>query len=134
MKPKPNYCLYCNEEIKGRSDKKFCDPGCKSAYHNQKPKSDEVYIREINKQLRKNRSAMRTACPLGKATVRKIFLKSLGMNFKYYTHTWESSKGIVYYFCYDYGYTHAFEPEKVLIIQEQDYMKFNTLANKPNKN
>lgn len=122
MKAKPNHCLYCNQEIKGRSDKKFCDPSCKSAYHNQKPKSDEAYIRAINKQLRKNRSAMRTACPLGKATIRKSFLIKLGMEFSHYTHHWKSPRGNTYTFCYDYGYLQIQDPDKVLIIQKQDYM------------
>jgi hypothetical protein len=109
--------------LKGRSDKKYCNDQCKSAYHNQKTNSKEAYIRHINKQLRTNRSALKKACPSGKATVRKKFLQSLGMNFKYYTHSWESNGGNIYFFAYDYGYTQAIEQEKVLIIQQQDYMK-----------
>lgn len=116
-------CLYCNEPIKGRSDKKFCDAQCKSAYHNRSFSSVEAHIREINKQLRANRSAMHKACPLGKATVRKDFLKKLGMDFKHLTHTWKSKGGNLYYFCYDYGYTPSIDTGKVMIIQQQDYMK-----------
>ena len=122
MNHKLNFCLYCHTEIKGRSDKKFCDSNCRSAYHNQTPKSDEQYIRKINKQLRKNRSALRTACPLGKATVRKSFLLSLGMDFRYHTHSWLSNSGITYYFCYDYGFAQVQDKLKVLIVQQQDYM------------
>lgn len=118
-----NTCLYCNDELKGRVDKKFCNTQCKSAYHNQSTSSIETYIRNINKQLRANRSALRTACPQGKATVRKEFLLKLGMDFKHLTHSWKSRGGNLYYFCYDYGYTPAFEPDKVVIIQKQDYMK-----------
>lgn len=122
MKPDPVFCLYCGKELQGRSDKLFCNPHCKSGYHNRKPNSDEAFIRGINKQIRKNRSALRTACPMGKATVRKEFLKSLGMDFKHLTHTWKNPKGNLYFFCYDYGYMQSNDPEKVIIIQKQDYM------------
>lgn len=115
-------CLYCNEVFSGRSDKKFCDKQCRNAYNYQSSQSTESYIRQINKQLRTNRSALRRACPEGKATIRKEFLKSLGMDFKHLTHTWKSKGGNLYYFCYDYGYTPSVDVEKVLIIQQQDYM------------
>jgi hypothetical protein len=115
-------CLYCNEELRGRIDKKFCDSQCKSAYHNHTSSSTEAYIRCVNKQLRANRSALRTACPQGKATVKKEFPIKLGMDFKHLTHSWKSKGGNLYYFCYDYGYTPALEAGKILIIQKQDYM------------
>ena len=115
-------CLYCNESFIGRIDKKYCTPQCKSAYHNQECTSTEAYIRKVNKQLRANRSAMHKACPQGKATVRKDFLRNLGMDFKHLTHSWKSKGGNLYYFCYDYGYTPSIEPDKVMIIQQQNYM------------
>lgn len=115
-------CKYCQKPLKGRVDKKFCDDQCKSAFHNQNHNSKEAYIKSINKQLRANRNALRKACPAGKATVRMDFLITLGMDFKHLTHTWKSKGDITYYFCYDYGYTFAIEPEKVLIIQQQEYM------------
>ncbi len=124
MKPEARYCLYCQEEIKGRSDKLFCDPQCKSAFHNTKPNSNEAMMRNLNKQLRLNRGALRKACPMGKATVRKEFLKTMGMDFRYITHTWKGKGGQIYLFCYDYGYAPVQDPEKVLIIQQQDYMTF----------
>lgn len=119
----PQKCLFCEEEIKGRSDKKFCGPHCRSAYHNQTSNDQEFYIRTINKQLRANRSALKKACPWGKATVRKEFLKQLGMDFKHITHTWKSEHGNLYFFCYDYGYMQVNDPKKVLIVQQQDFMK-----------
>jgi hypothetical protein len=95
---------------------------CKSAFHNQHILGSETKIREINQKLRKNRSALRTACPLGKATVRKDFLRTMGMDFRYYTHTFQTKNKVTYYFCYDYGYSPITDQEKVLIIQWQPYM------------
>ena len=115
-------CLYCNEPVRGRSDKKFCDKQCRNAYNFKSSQSTEACIRQINKQLRTNRSALRKACPQGKATVRKDFLKTLGMDFKHLTHTWKSKGGNLYYFCYDYGYTPSIDKEKVVVIQQQGYM------------
>lgn len=115
-------CLFCNEPLIGRTDKKFCNIQCRSSYHNQTSASSETYIKKVNKQLRMNRAALRKACPQGKATVKKDFLKKLGMDFKHLTHTWKSKGGNLYYFCYDYGYTPSLEPDKILIIQQQGYM------------
>ena len=115
-------CLYCKEPLEGRYDKKFCDSYCRSAYHNQTKTSTEAYIKKVNRQLRANRSALRKACPVGKATVRKEFLRTMGMDFKHLTHTWKSKGGNLYYFCYDYGYTPSVDAEKVVIIQQQNYM------------
>ncbi len=126
MKSDKRKCLYCNEILKGRSDKKFCSPDCKSAYHNQRTNIQEDYIKAINKQLRKNRSALKKACPWGKATVRKEFLKQMGMDFKHLTHTWRTENNNLYFFCYDYGYMQIDDPKKVLIIQKQDYMDNHT--------
>lgn len=120
---KPNRCRYCNEMIVGRSDKKFCNNHCRSAYHNNYVSGKEAYISTINQQLRKNRAALHKACPIGKATVRITYLEDLGMDFRYHTHTWRSSHNNLYYMCYDYGYMYIKEPNKVLIIQEQQYMK-----------
>ena len=75
METKTRYCGYCNKDIKGRSDKRFCDIQCKSAYHNSTTNPNEALIKDINKQLRRNRGALRQACPIGKATVRVYDLK-----------------------------------------------------------
>lgn len=116
-------CLFCEKELKGRIDKQFCNAHCKSQYHNRNPNSDEAFIRSINQQIRKNRSALRTACPMGKATVPIDFLIRLGMDFKYHTHVWKSNNNNKYVFCYDYGYMKIDDQTKVLIIQKQNYMK-----------
>jgi hypothetical protein len=122
MEIKTRFCGYCNKDLKGRSDKRFCDIQCKSAYHNSNTNPNEALIKDINKQLRRNRGALRQACPMGKATVPKEFLKKLGMDFRYLTHTWKSKNGNLYFFCYDYGYMPVEDQKKVLIIQQQDYM------------
>ncbi len=115
-------CLYCNEEVKGRSDKKFCDISCKSAWHNSHINPAEKEIKRTNSILRKNRSILRFCSPQGKTTVRKELLVRQNFNFKYFTQVYTTSNNNIYYLCYDYGYL-LLPDDKVLIIQKQPYMK-----------
>lgn len=116
-----NNCLYCNASLKGRTDKKFCDAGCRNAYHNSHHAPEEAYIKEVNKTLRKNRSILRRCSPEGKTTIRRSALVTLGFNFYYNTHTFTSKNGNSYKFCYDYGYMPVQE-NKILIVKRQEYM------------
>ncbi len=67
------YCLSCQKELKGRSDKKFCDAQCRSIFHNKNRPPHELTIHKINSSLRKNRMLLAHFCPSGKSTVRKKF-------------------------------------------------------------
>lgn len=117
-----NFCIYCGESMKGRTDKRFCNEQCRNAWHNSKPNKSEAFIKNINKILRKNRSILRFASPEGKTTVKKDFLLGLGFDFNYYTNLYSTKNKNTYYFCYDYGYL-ILENTKVLIVRWQNYMK-----------
>ncbi len=114
-------CLFCNNELRGRVDKKFCDVQCRSAYHNSVANKEEEQIKSINKILRKNRSILKFASPQGKTTINKSFLVDREFNFNYLTSTYESKAGNTYKFCYDYGYM-LLDAGKVLIVNWQPYM------------
>lgn len=64
-------------------------------------------IREINSKLKKNRrileGLLKGDIPFVK--VRKEALLNNGFQLSYQTHSRKSSKGSLYHFCYDYGYT-----------------------------
>ncbi|MFY0654915.1 MAG: hypothetical protein JXQ96_22990 [Cyclobacteriaceae bacterium] len=117
-------CLYCHEPIAGRLDKKFCGDQCRANYNNRHRKASETLILETNRQLRKNRTILKSLCPTGRATVRREVLAEMGFEFAVFTTIW-TSKELVYYFCYEYGYAAIVEKSnvrKALIIQRQDYM------------
>jgi len=116
-----NFCKYCNKPLTGRSDKRFCDSQCRITYHNSHKNNKEVFIRVINKKLRKNRSILKFASPRGKTTVEKSFLLRLGFNFSFYTNHFISKSGNTYTLCYDYGYMEI-DNDKVLIINRQPFM------------
>lgn len=118
-------CLDCNQELTGRSDKKFCNAYCKSSYHYMKNKeSVSSLLTEINRQLKKNRRILKLFNRAGKSTVRKQILVQEGFNSKYHTHTWVNQKGDTYYFCYEYGYLifKEYGYEKCLLVKWQNYM------------
>lgn len=116
-----NVCLYCKEPLIGRSDKKFCNDQCRITFHNSKVNEKENVIKDVNKVLRKNRSILKFASPMGKTTVKKSFLTRHGFDFSFYTNHFKTNNGNVYTFCYDYGYLDL-DGDKILVINKQLYM------------
>jgi len=122
-------CLYCDKELQGRLDKKFCNDQCRASYNNRHKRSHEQAIQKVNSQIRKNRTILKTLCPTGKATIRKEVLDNLGFSFRHFTSM--HKKEATYYLCYDYAYrplveqsrTEGREVKKVIIVQYQPFMK-----------
>ena len=118
-------CPHCKEEVKGRSDKKFCSIYCKSSYHYHDTINNESNLfRIIDKQLRLNRRLLKNYNKSGKAVVRKETLLKEGFNPKYFTHYWKNQKGDVYLFCYEFGFLEKQEKgkSKYVLVQWQEYM------------
>ena len=45
----------------------------------------------------------------------------MGFSFDFFTHTYGTDKGMIYYFNYEYGYT-LVEDEKIVLVTYQKYM------------
>ena len=119
-------CLYCQKELIGRTDKKSCDPQCKSAYqYKQAKEKPERFFNKVDNQLKLNRKILKEYNKGGKVTVRASLLKEEGFNPKFFTHYWKNKKGDVYLFVYEFGFLTRKEntTEKYILIQWQDYMK-----------
>jgi predicted nucleic acid-binding Zn ribbon protein len=97
-------CPECGIKIMGRVDKKFCSDGCRNAYNNRLKRDDNNIVRNVNNTLKKNRRIIAEFTPEGKAKVHKDKLMEQGFNFEYFTNTYTTKVGTVYYFCYEYGY------------------------------
>src|SRR5688572_15010095 len=97
-------CLDCGEIIKGRADKKFCSDQCRNNYNNQLNSDSNNYVRNVNNILRKNRRILAELNPEEKSKTHKDKLIQKGFDFNYYTNTYTTKKGTVYYFCYEHGY------------------------------
>jgi len=118
-------CLYCKEELTGRTDKKYCNLHCKSAYQYQQAKEQpERFYNKVENQLKLNRKILKEYNKGGKVTVRAEVIHKLGFNANFFTHFWKNQKGEVYLFVYEYGFMKLKEStsEKYILIQWQDYM------------
>tara|TARA_R110001583_G_scaffold65272_4_gene188707 strand:- start:784 stop:1176 length:393 start_codon:yes stop_codon:yes gene_type:complete len=118
-------CLYCDKELNGRTDKKFCDPQCKSGYQYQNEKQNpKRFYNKVDNQLKLNRKILKEYNKGGKVTVRTKALNDLGFNPNFFTHYWKNSRGDTYLFVYEYGFLKKTENnvEKYILVQWQDYM------------
>jgi hypothetical protein len=113
--------MECGKPLVGRIDKKFCTDQCRHQYNNKKKRVHEAAILNINQQLRKNRSIIKSLNPVGKTTVRRSLLKNMGFSFDFFTHIYRTNAGVTYYFNYEYGYT-LIEDEKIVLVTYQSYM------------
>lgn len=119
------YCLFCNKEFEGRTDKKFCDTYCKSSYHYKKKQIRPIsFYAKVDHQLKVNRRILKYFNKAGKAIVRSHHLIDLGFNPNYFTHYWKNKNGDVYLFVYEFGFLSRIEngTKKYILIKWQDYM------------
>jgi hypothetical protein len=114
-------CLSCGKNLKGRSDKKFCDDYCRNNYNNLLKADTNNFVRNINNSLRKNRRILEDLLAakdeMTKTTKDKLLMH--GFQFKYFTHTYTNKKGNTYFFCYEYGYL-PLENDWYLIVKRKE--------------
>lgn len=118
-------CLYCQRELTGRTDKKYCDLHCKSAFQYQKEKQNpDRFYNKVDNQLKLNRKILKEFNKGGKVIVRSEILLDLGFDPKFFTHYWKNKKGDVYLFVYEYGFLIKKEQgkDKYVLVIWQDYM------------
>ena len=119
-------CLHCKKQLIGRTDKKYCDPQCKSAYQYQQEKEQpERFYNKVDNQLKLNRKILKEYNKGGKVTVRAEILKEKGFDPNFFTHYWKNRKGEAYLFVYEFGFLkiHENKKEKFLLVLWQDYME-----------
>jgi predicted nucleic acid-binding Zn ribbon protein len=100
------HCLNCGAPIQGRVDKKFCDDQCRNTFNYQQTADSNNLIRRINHSLKRNRNILESLIPEGEemAKTTKERMIQEGFQFKYSTHSYETKKGSIYTYCYDFGY------------------------------
>ncbi|MEQ9304315.1 MAG: hypothetical protein RJQ14_10415 [Marinoscillum sp.] len=112
-------CIECGREFLGRSDKKFCSDGCRSAYNNKATGGSDKFIRKVNRRLKKNRTIMQKLNPEGKTTTHRDQLLKEGFDFDFVTSTYTTKEGKQYRFCYEFGYLQL-EKDFVLLVKRED--------------
>ena len=105
MQTEKRYCQCCGHPIHGRSDKKFCDEGCRNNFNNQQNSVQNKEIRIINRVLKRNRAILLRLLALEKkpTKVDRECLLLEGFNFRYMTQQGVGSDGQSYQICYDVG-------------------------------
>ena len=97
-------CPICGNQVKGRSDKKFCSQKCRSINQYEKRTVEEAFYLKVDRQLKVNRKLLKKYNRSGHTTIRKEQLVSDGFDPKFFTHYWKNQKGEVYLFVYEYGF------------------------------
>lgn len=108
----------------GREDRVYCDASCRTNYNNRRRKEQpEVegqlsvpnYITRIQEIQLKNRSILEGLCTEelpGAIPMRDLLGK--GFNPKFFTSEAPTEQGIIYNFCFEYGY--KVEEGKAIIV------------------
>lgn len=78
-------CPTCGEIIKGRRDKIFCSPNCRSSAQYEKKVMHERFYLQVDKQLKTNRKILKRYNKSGFTTLRKEKLLEEGFNPKFFT-------------------------------------------------
>lgn len=117
-------CPSCREPIKGRKDKIYCSPTCRSAAQYEKRMVNEQFYLQVERQLKTNRKILKRYNKSGFTTLRKERLLEEGFNPKFFTHYWKNKKGQIYLFCFDFGFLELEQDgkKKYLLVTWQDYM------------
>jgi hypothetical protein len=97
-------CRYCETILSGRADKQFCTDHCRSAFHNKLKHPLNFLIRQLNKQLLKNRSLLAACYRKKLVRVSRNWLSQKGFSFQHITHIIQDQQGAFYHCCYDHAY------------------------------
>lgn len=105
MKSDPKrYCLECGKILHGRSDKKFCNDICRSAYANKRYKTTHSEIFRIHRILLRNHHLLEEYLQNGfsQISVRELYLR--GFNFDYFTSIHTERSRHIEICCFDIRY------------------------------
>lgn len=105
----------CNNLLRGRIDKKFCNDHCRSNFNNSIRAESNGMIRRINLILKRNRDILERFNLHGRTTVDSVKLEAAGFDPNYHTHTTYTKHGMLYIFCYEQGYQKLRSGEFLLI-------------------
>lgn len=111
-------CKQCGRAVKGRTDKQFCNDGCRNQFHNLRNSCQNNYMRQVNHLLQKNRRILAALFTSSSKTkhIEQQQLADQGFQFRYCTHETKTDNGAAR-FCYEYGYL-PLEGDVLLILHQ----------------
>ncbi len=112
-------CIYCDDPVKGRADKKFCCTDCRTEYNNELNRDANLFVAKINRILKRNRRILAEFNPNGKSKITREKLMTSGFNFNYFTNEYKTKSGNLYRFCYEHGYIKMNSGDYALVIRKE---------------
>ena len=97
-------CPECGEKIIGRADKKFCSDACRNAHNNALNKDSKNVIRNTNNRQRKNHRILEALNTKEKTKVTKTTFNTQDFLFEFFTGTYTTKAGSLYFYVYDQAY------------------------------
>jgi hypothetical protein len=100
-----NQCTYCEKNIVGRTDKRFCNSTCRTHYHNEKNKNSQVLLRSGLNKIKRNHAILKALMESNtKRLVSQIELEALGFSVNYGCNFLTLSRGKMRFYCGEYFY------------------------------
>jgi len=103
---KRRICQQCGSQLRGRTDKKYCNERCraKSGYSLRIQQVTDP-VRLIDARLKQNRNVLSSLLSQGIHQVSKAQLLSGGFDFAFYTSIRCECPECLSIYCYDFGYS-----------------------------
>ncbi|MAJ31809.1 MAG: hypothetical protein CMC18_04030 [Flavobacteriaceae bacterium] len=74
------FCVQCEQELRGRIDKRFCSDSCRTQYHNEANRTRNQRFNHFHRQLKRNYAILKTFVRKGKSKVHLRELWLLGFD------------------------------------------------------
>lgn len=112
-------CQQCGQEMRGRSDKKFCSTDCKNRYHIEQRRYTRDAVAEVDGYLHRNREILGLLMGSAvKVEIDRLVLSRTGFRYEYHTGTYLNKEGKMYRLVYDYAWM-DFSDQKILIVRKK---------------
>ena len=97
-------CMECGNELRGRTDKKFCNDRCKNRYYNRMNNSVRLHKNRTIRILTSNYELLNRLVKAGVRTMRLIELEELGFSPDFHTSHRKGASGHNECCCFDISY------------------------------
>ena len=119
-------CLYCRKNIRGRSDKKFCNDYCRNYYNQGLKEKEGVAEKKINQILSRNRRVLQQISEEGHyVCLPRERLMSMGFDPRFCTELYFTKSKTACFFCYDYGFVFSQKNDLAIVFERSKYQAVN---------
>ena len=98
------FCVQCEQELRGRIDKRFCSDSCRTQYHNEANRTRNQRYNHVHRGLKKNYTILKTFAKTGKSKLQLRELILLGFEATKVTGVKLANSGKITFELYDLTY------------------------------